>query len=278
MSKSQRSGLITRAVTVAVLSAFGFALIYWLGVLTGRGQRVENRALESSSYDQQWLGLLNLISVPTLALALGVVVVVALVQRDLRNAIRAVLVVGLSNVIAQALKYALLTRPDLASFDERNTFPSGHAVAFVSVLFAAILVLPPVSRVAAAVLSAIVLGVVGFQLLGYGWHRLSDVAGGLLLTVATVGIAHLVIPPRDSDRKWRPPAGFTILVAGVTFVLMLGAGGLFVIAALTRDDHEPTYLLLATQLVVMAVGAVCVWLVAAVAPEPKRLLATGSRY
>jgi hypothetical protein len=278
MSKRERSGLLVRAVTVAVLSGFGFALIYWLGVLTGRGQRVENRALESSTYDQQWLGLLNLVSVPTLALALVVLIVLALVQRDLRNAIRAVLVIGIANVIAQALKYALLVRPDLASFDERNTFPSGHAVAFASVLFVAIMVVPSAARVAIAVLAAIVLGVVSFQLLGYGWHRLSDVAGGLLLVAGTVGVAHLLIPPRLSDRQWRPPLQFTGAAAVAAFLLMLAAGGLFVIAALTRDDREPAYLMLATQLVAMAVCSVCVWLVAVVAPHPQRLMVSGSRY
>jgi hypothetical protein len=41
-----------------------------------------------------------------------------------------------------------------------------------------------------------VLGTVAFQLLEYGWHRASDVVGGVLLVLAMVALAHLVLPDR----------------------------------------------------------------------------------
>lgn len=272
-----RSRLLVSAGFTTLLAAAVFAGVYWMGVLTGRGQRVENRALESSTYASQWRGLLDLVTVPDLAIALIGVLLIALVQRDLRNVLRAFLAIGIANVAAQALKHELLVRPDLAALDARNTFPSGHAVAFASVLFVLVIVVPPRVRTATAVIASIIVSVVAFQLLGFGWHRLSDVIGGVMIVLAAVGFVHLVVPPRRTDVRWRPPSAFTVFAIGLVIVLAVVAAGLLVVAAVVRGDAEPALLLLATQLAAIASVVLSAWLVCRVAPVRVRA-PRGSKY
>lgn len=267
MLKRERTGLLTLSAVTVVLGAIIVGGVYWLGVLTGRGQRVENRALESSTYESQWRGLLDLVSARDLAIALVALVILAVVQRNPRGAIRAVLIVGVANVVAQVLKYGILVRPDFAALDARNTFPSGHAVAFSSVLFVLIILVPARIRVLVAVFASLVLGVVVFQLLGFGWHRLSDVIGGVMITLSAVGLAHLVVPPRMTDARWRAPFGFRVYSIGATVLFAAAAVALLLIAAIVRGSRESGLLLLATQAAAIGSVVFAIWFVCLIAPR-----------
>lgn len=276
MLKRERTGLLTLSAVTVVLGAIIVGGVYWLGVLTGRGQRVENRALESSTYESQWRGLLDLVSARDLAIALVALVVLAVVQRNPRGAIRAVLIIGVANVVAQVLKYGILVRPDFAALDARNTFPSGHAVAFSSVLFVLIIIVPARIRVLVAVFASLVLGVVVFQLLGFGWHRLSDVIGGVMITLSAVGLAHLVVPPRMTDARWRAPFGFRVYSIGATVLFAAAAVALLLIAAIVRGSRESGLLLLATQAAAIGSVVFAIWFVCLIAPRiaPRRTAST----
>jgi membrane-associated phospholipid phosphatase len=179
-----------------VLSTLAFAGVYVSAVLTQEGQYVENSALDASSYANQERALLGLVTVPNLALAIAVLAVIGAALRGVRSVLRVVAMIVAANVLTQLLKYAVLSRPDFAEAASDNTFPSGHTVVYVSALLGLLMVLPAAVRPIAGVLSALVLGIVGFQLLEFGWHRASDVVGGVLLVVAMVALAHLLLPDR----------------------------------------------------------------------------------
>ena len=253
---------------MVVLGGAGAAGLYWVSVLTGRGQRVENRALESSDFAGQWRGLLDLVSIPAVLLALTVAVAIALLLRNPRGALRAVIIVGASNVVGQALKYGFLTRPDFAELGAANTFPSGHAVAFASVVFAFIVISPPRLRLLITTLGVAVVGVASAQLLGYGWHRMSDVAGGVLIVTALVGLSGLVVPPAMGLAPWRLPLAARVIAVLLLAALFVTATGLTGLAAIRRDEHEPVLLLCAMQATALFTVLLCAWLVAAVSARP----------
>ncbi|WP_146134449.1 phosphatase PAP2 family protein [Glaciihabitans tibetensis] len=178
------------------LSTVGFFAVYISAVLTQEGQFVENSALDASSYANQQRALLNLVTIPNLLLATIVLAVLGAAFRGVRSGLRVLAMIVAANVLTQLLKYAVLSRPDFVEAASDNTFPSGHTVVFASVLLGLLMVLPAAVRPFTGILVAAVLGTVAFQLLEFGWHRASDVVGGVLLVVAMVALAHLLLPDR----------------------------------------------------------------------------------
>jgi hypothetical protein len=207
-----------------VLSTLAFFGVYISAVLTQEGQYVENSALDASTFADQGRALLNLVTIPNLALAIGVLFVLGALLRGVRGGLRVLAMIVAANVLTQLLKYAVLQRPDFAEAASDNTFPSGHTVVFTSVLLGLLMVLPAAVRPIFGVLAAAVLGTVAFQLLEYGWHRASDVVGGVLLVVAMVALAHLLLPDRRHGgilvRR-----GFGVGSTARTFGRGRGAGG-----------------------------------------------------
>jgi len=271
------------AVVVLVLSAVGFAAVYGVGVLTRSGQIVENRALDASTFLTRPGGLLSLVSQTNIAVALGVLVVLGLALRRPRPTARAVGVVVVSTVLSQLLKNGLLARPDLLGDFSANTLPSGHTVAYASILFGLLIILPPKPRTIAALVSSVILGVVVVQLLAFGWHRASDVVAGLLLVTGVMALAHLVLPdheaaPARSDRGTR-----TLLVLGALVGFVLLAATVAFVATLALDVSLATThtLLLASEAVCLAAVSLAVMTVLWVqrsTPAPlrgRRSLATG---
>lgn len=209
-------------IVVAALAVLGFAGVYVIGVLTARGQLVEQAVLDASSF-AYGPALLSLVSVPALLAACAVVAAVGLVRRRPVAAIAGVAVIGVSTVLSQLLKNVLLVRPDLGSGAE-NTFPSGHMVVFSSVVVALLVVLPVAARPVVASLSAVLLCVVAGQLLYYGWHRPSDVAGAVLLVTAVLALVSVILPV--SERARRPLAHRRLEVLLATVGVLAGVGAL----------------------------------------------------
>ena len=213
-------------MAVLVLSAVGFATVYGVGVLTRPGQIVENRALDASTLLTAPGGLLSLVSQANIGIAVAALVVLGLALRRWRPTVRAVGVVVVSTLLSQLLKYGLLARPDLLGDFSANTLPSGHTVAYASILFGLLIILPPKPRTIAALVCSVLLGIVAVQLLAFGWHRASDVVAGLLLVTAIMALAHLVLPDRGA-----PPVRSD---AGTRTLLVLGAvvGGVLLVATI----------------------------------------------
>lgn len=254
-ARGERRSSVAAAV-VLTLSAIGFATVYVVGVLTRPGQILENRALDASTFLVRPAGLLSLVSTVNIAIALGLLVLLGLALRRFRATARAVTVVVVATVLSQLLKNGLLERPDYLGAVSTNTLPSGHTVAYASILFALLIILPPKARTIAAMFASVVLGVVVVQLLAFGWHRASDVVAGLLLVTGVMAFAHLVLPdrgprPARSDARTR-----TLLVLGaiVGVVLLLATLAFGVALALDRSLATTHVLLLASQ--VMCVAAV----------------------
>jgi len=237
----------SRALSTAVLLVSGaaFLIVYVVGVRTRRGQDLENLALDASEYIDRPGGLLSLVTVPNIAVALLAIVVVGLAFGRVRPAVRAVGMIALANVLTQLLKYGLLSRPDFLETAEANTLPSGHTVAFASVLLGLLIVLPARPRPIVGLLSCVVLGIVTFQLLAFGWHRASDVIAGLLLVTGLIALAQLLLPDRAPARIGGRSMSFTLLL-GCGVLLLLGTAS--IAAALALDIGGSQALLLASQL------------------------------
>ena len=244
----------TAAVVVLILSAIGFTAVYAAGVLTRPGQILENRALDASTFLVRPGGLLSLVTTTNIAIALGALVLLGVALRRFRATGRAVAVVVVATVLSQLLKNGLLERPDYLGDVSANTLPSGHTVAYASILFALLIILPPKSRTVAALFASIVLGVVVVQLLAFGWHRASDVVAGLLLVTGVMALAHLVLPDRG-DRPVRSGGGTrALLVLGALGAAVLLAASVAFGVTLALDQSLATThsLLLASEVMCLA--------------------------
>uniref|UniRef100_UPI003988DF4F phosphatase PAP2 family protein n=1 Tax=Conyzicola sp. TaxID=1969404 RepID=UPI003988DF4F len=173
---------------------------------------------------------------------------------------RAVGVVLVSTVLSQLLKNGLLARPDFVGDVSANTLPSGHTVAYASVLFALLIVLPSRPRTIAALAASVVLGVVVVQLLAFGWHRSSDVVAGLLLVTGVMALAHLVLPDRGAPPVRSDSGTRTLLVLGAVVGGVLIVASIAFAATLALDTSLATThaLLLASQIMCLAVVSLAV--------------------
>lgn len=243
------------STAVLLVSGAAFLVVYVVGVRTRRGQTLENLALDASDYIDKPGGLLSFVTVPNIAAALLVIVVVGLVSGRVRPTVRAVGMVVAANVLTQLLKYGVLSRPDFLETAEANTLPSGHTVAYASVLLALLIVLRPGPRPFVGLVACVLLGIVTFQLLAFGWHRASDVIAGLLLVTGLIALAQLLLPDRAPARIGGRSVSFTLLL-GCGALLLLGTAS--VAAALALDLGGSRALLLASQLLCLTAATVTV--------------------
>ena len=168
---------------------------YVLGVRNVVGQRAEESVLDAADFTFTPPPPLNLVSIPTVAIALVVVGVIAWASHGFRRALVVTVIPALSILAAQLLKLRLLTRPELFELDAANTFPSGHMTVFAAITAALIWAVPSRVRAFVALGGAALIAAVGWQLLAYGWHRPSDVYGGIALAVVAFAAASLIRPP-----------------------------------------------------------------------------------
>ena len=233
-------------ITVPALGVLGIVIVFAVAVLTPRGQSLENRALSGSIYGQA-APLLRLVTAPNLAIVGVAIIMVALIRRQADAAVRAFLVLILSNGVTVALKSFVLSRPDFGGSGAENTFPSGHATAYLSVLFSSVLVLPLAARAVTSVFGAIVCGAVVTDLLRTGAHRLSDTLGAAFLVLTITALVVTAVRIRAPD--WSPQrferAAVTVL--GVGLLAALASSVLvLVVAALTRASSN-AFLLWGTE-------------------------------
>ncbi|WP_437583190.1 phosphatase PAP2 family protein [Paramicrobacterium sp. CJ85] len=217
-----------RSILTALLGVVGFIVFFVIAVQTRLGQRVEQNVLDSSYYSER-SPLLALVTVPNLAIAFVIVVGIACLRRAWTDAVVAAAVMGLSNVLGQLLKHRLLERPDFFAIDSVNTFPSGHTIAFASILFALLIALPPLGRDIVTPLAAALLATVCTQLVVFGWHRPSDIVGGVLLVLAVCGGVNAMRPAGGSHKKTGGRAA-SFRRAGAVVSAVIGVAGLTALA------------------------------------------------
>jgi membrane-associated phospholipid phosphatase len=244
-----------RRFVVPVVGGVLFAFTYVTAVLTSRGQRLENDALSAATVPHGEPLVLAFVSVPDLFFGLVAVVTIALVRRRRDAALRAFLVLALSNLATQLFKYRLLSRPDLSDLLKDNTFPSGHTTAYLSVMLAFLIVVPTRFRPVVSVFGAVVTAAAAVELMNYGWHRLSDIVGAVLLvlTIASLTVAFIrpSVATTAPGRQGRIGARL-LVIAGIAALLF---GAVFTIESRFADGSRDRLLLVGTE--GFAAAAVC---------------------
>lgn len=199
------------AALAAVASA-GVLAAYWLWVRTRAGQLLDQDALDGRGISHRARdaagALLSTISIGSLALAIAVLAGLALVRHRRTLAIVATVAIGGAVLTAEVLKLLILDRPTLIAGARpfHNSYPSGHTTIAYVVGLAAIIVAPrALRRLVAAAAFAYGTGI-GLATVLAGWHRPSDVVGGLLVATAwTAGtVAAFTLTNRDAfghDRR-----------------------------------------------------------------------------
>lgn len=264
MTASRRFGL------AAILAGAGFGLAYAALILTETGQRLENLALRGARQEfealrAESLAELHEISMLGFAVAIGLVMLVALLRRKPRLAIVAALIMGVSVVIAEVTKH-ILVRPDLADAPPNwlnNSFPSGHVSVAVAIGIGAVIVAPYAFRWLVTIGAVFFASAISMDVATAGWHRLSGVIGATLLVIAVACVGLYVLARMGRVVRFEGRRLIGALVATLVLGTMaLGFGGIGTalgFAQLLPVPTEPTSadeLLAYSSTIVTAVGAV----------------------
>ncbi len=206
-------------VGLFVASVLTFLIVYLVGVHTTWGQRLDATALRGRTALQPRTihaahELLDTISIASLVLIGGLIVLIALARRRPLLAMGAAIVIGGSTVTSELLKRVILQRPDLGVVDAvgfRASFPSGHTTVAFSLAVAALLVAPSRKRAVVGIAGALYAIGIGIGVVATANHRPSDPIGAVLVVTAWgSGVAAVLLSvssdaPRDErDRRVSP--------------------------------------------------------------------------
>jgi membrane-associated phospholipid phosphatase len=238
-----------RLLILGIFCVLALALLYVLAVRTTWGQELDNAALSGRTTRASVLRatdhLLNTISVASLVVLGGTIILVAVVRRRIYLALTAAVIVGGSCVTTELLKREILPRPILTSGDPFGpSFPSGHTTVAFSLVVALVLVVPARARAATAVVAFGYAALVGMGVVTAGWHRPSDVIGGELVVTAwsAFAVAGLLAwrgagdaRPRRTDVPVVPPAfaGIGLVLIAIGFVGFAGT-----VVAIRQDQLD----------------------------------------
>ena len=227
----------TAVVLVGLLAAAGVWATWRVFVGTYEGQLLDQASFEGAALGRNELWrvaepVLDVISVPFIAVVLAIAVVVALVRRRWLLAAQVALLIAGANASGQLLKHGIVDRPDLEVGDRlANTLPSGHTIAATSCAVALVLVVPRKARAVVAVVGGLYAAGTGVSTLVGAWHRPGDVVAGVLLVLAWTCLVRALGPSGSrgsrADHR-RESTAASLLLAGA--VVAGGVAGL----ALTR--------------------------------------------
>jgi membrane-associated phospholipid phosphatase len=140
-----------------------------------------------------------------------------------------------------------------------TAWPSGHATAAMTLALCAVLVAPPVLRLAVALAGGAFAAGIGYALLVLAWHFPSDVLGGFLMAamwtaLAVAALRVLEEPSRHAAEAMSvgPRAGLGVAVAGAGATIA-GLAGLGVLAL--QSDASVLY---AAERATLAAGALVI--------------------
>ena len=250
------------AIQLSVVTAVAFLVTYVLGVRNPSGQLAENALLEASDFAFAVPAPLGLVTPTTVLILAGLIGLLSLGTRGWPGTLVQAGAVAVPVFASQLLKHRWLERPDLLNLNDGNTFPSGHATVVAALVFALILATPRRLRWLSALLGSALLAWVSWQLLAYGWHRPSDVIGGITLAAFAAAIGALLLPAARPDGAARTGRWLGWLGVGVGALAVLA----LLLALIGQAENGPM-LLLAGQL---ACGCAAVLAAAGVAGLPVR--------
>jgi membrane-associated phospholipid phosphatase len=188
-----------RLLVFALACLAFFGVLYGIAVRTAFGQKIDNAAIAGRTTRASVLRatdhLLNTISLSSLVVVGGIILLIALLRGRPYLAFAAAAVIGGSNLTTELLKHDILGRPAL---DPNGpvigplagpSFPSGHTTVAMSLALGLVLVVPARGRPAAAVGGFAYAALVGVGVVTAAWHRPSDVVGAYLVVTAWAAVA-----------------------------------------------------------------------------------------
>lgn len=203
-SSSPHRGVGTTSA-LAALGVLTLAAAHLLGQYTFTGRVLDGAAqsalvLRSPSPKAAVLQVLNLVTIPSVAVVFALLVGTAVVRRRWWSAAGVVVLMAGATLTTQALKHELLDRPEVP-WDDRNGLPSGHStVAHVTGL-ALLFVVPARWRHPTAGMAALLGASGGLATLLGGTHRPVDVAAAVGVGAVWAACAVLIA------RRDEPAAG-----------------------------------------------------------------------
>ncbi|MFV4913833.1 phosphatase PAP2 family protein [Microbacterium lacticum] len=229
---------VATAAVLAVLLAASY-LFFVQGYM---GQLIDEQARTGAQFAVVAEASTLLDAVPLLSAGVVLIaVVIGAIRRQRVATVLALIVVAAANLTSQLLKHEVLTRPDNGATGAwHNSFPSGHTTVIVSAVFALFLVCAPRVRPLVATVGAMATVVVGALLVASGWHRPSDVVGGVLVVAiyVFVGGAVLARVRPSTPRRGGPGGADAPGIAGTIALLIVAAlasAGAFGLAYVTAD-------------------------------------------
>ncbi len=219
-------------VLVAVVCAVALWAVWRLAIAGTDLRAADGVALEGAGLEgtgSTWGALLwgvarpvlSVVSIEFVAVALVIACVFALYRRRVALTVQLALLVVGANLTTQLLKETI-TRPDLGLGDLLlNSWPSGHSTVAASVSVALAIAVPRRLRPAAIALGVLYTSVTGVATMIGGWHRASDVVGGVLVVLAWAGVVTALdgrLEPGRSLPAARATRTLVALLAGATLV------------------------------------------------------------
>ncbi|WP_410594201.1 phosphatase PAP2 family protein [Amycolatopsis sp. lyj-23] len=241
-----------RWLIVASVCAVVVVVVYFLAVRTVPGQELENAALrgadQAADPDRAAADAgLGRITVYSLAAAVVLVALAGLLRRRVDLALAAVGVIVAGQVVTQVLKRWLLTRPPLVPVSGHyagNSLPSGHTTIAMTVLFAALLVVPYRWRgVTLFFLLSWAVGI-GAYTVTAKWHRLSDTLAADAIALGLACLASWWLARRGvvrhHDGPRRIPRVLVVTIAALSGFTALALGAFLIGAALVKGGYAET--------------------------------------
>lgn len=260
-----------RWVVVSLLSMLIAAGSYVAAVRTTRGQAWENATLRGitdagSRHLSAAIDAVGGVLTESLVIGVALIMAVALVRRRLDLAVAGAAIIVGGQIITQLLKRYILPRPSLVLYTADhtpNSFPSGHTTVAMTVLLAALIVVPHSWRALALLLGVPWAWSVGAYTLASRWHRLSDVLGAEMVALLCACLASWWLVRRGSVHHHTGPARpattvILVLVAVVSAFALIGGLVLVAIPMLQGVDlaqpsaRADTVAYLAAQLLAIA--------------------------
>lgn len=201
MSPTRRVATAALGVVVALCCAFATYVVHRVFVGTEVGQTADQALMEKAAalpvaVAHAAESVLSLFTIPVVLAVCAVPPLVAVLRRSPWHAVAALVLVGGANITTQVLKDHVFERPDLLALGAPNSLPSGHSTVVASVMLGLLLIVPPAWRRPAVVVGLTATLLVGLATIVAGWHRLSDVAAALLVSLAWTGVVLVVVALR----------------------------------------------------------------------------------
>lgn len=226
-------------VALAVTGAIGVVLLYLAFVRLPIGQRWDDRALLGGQLAtlearQALTAALHGIRISTIVLMIGLIVLIGIVRKRVSATIITVVAIGGAIVSAEVLKRVLPRRdlaPELNAYVDNgniDTYPSGHSTIAMAFALGLLIVTSPRYRTAVATIGMLWAAAIPMAALAAGWHRPSDVLGGMALALMWLSAAGAIVVMRHPDSASSVSPRHLAAIAGVILAACTVALGLWI--------------------------------------------------